>query len=433
MNKFAIEQVSAREILDSRGKPTVEAEVVLRGGAKGVAAVPSGASKGTNEVLELRDQDQTRFLGSGVLNAVRNVNLVLDQALHGMDASDTCAVDQRMRALDSTTDLSNLGANAILSVSLACAKAAAKACGLPLYRFVGGAQAKLLPVPMMNVLNGGVHASNNLDVQEYMIMPVGAESFSHAIQMGAEVYQRLGLILTAEKLFTAVGDEGGYAPDLQSDAAAIELLIRAVEEAGYKMRKDFLIAIDAAASDWKCNEIGHYRMPKSGREYSARELVAYWKDLCESYPICSIEDGLDEEDWEGWKRLTDALDDKIQLVGDDLFVTNTDRLRYGIKHDCANSVLIKPNQIGTLSATMDAVALAHKAGYTAIMSHRSGETEDTTIADLSVALSTGQIKCGAPCRSERTAKYNRLLLIEKQLGERAVYAGKKACRTFAKH
>ena len=421
MYKYAIESVSAREILDSRGKPTVEARVKLAGGAVGIAAVPSGASKGTNEVLELRDLDEKRFLGGGVLNAVRNVNTTIDHVLHGMDAGDTCAVDQAMLCADGTGDLTNLGANAILSVSLACAHAAANAAEQPLYRFLGGVHANLLPVPMMNVLNGGAHAANNLDVQEFMILPVGAKCFSQALRMGAEVYQRLGLILKSRKLSTAVGDEGGYAPDLEDDTAAIELLIEAVQQAGYRMGKDFLIAIDAAAGEWKCNAVGHYRKPKSGREYSARELVSYWKDLCSAYPICSIEDGLDEEDWEGWKRLTDALEDKVQLVGDDLFVTNTDRLRHGIKNACANSILIKPNQIGTLSATMDAVAMAHKAGYTAIMSHRSGETEDTTIADLAVALCTGQIKCGAPCRSERNVKYNRLLWIEQQLGKRAKF------------
>ncbi len=424
MYNYAIESVTAREILDSRGRPTVEACVKLSGGAVGIAAVPSGASKGTNEVLELRDLDETRFLGGGVLRAVRNVNTTIDHVLHGMDAGDIYAIDQKMKTADGTQDFSNLGANAILSVSLACAHASANMAGQPLYRFLGGVHANLLPVPMMNVLNGGAHAANNLDVQEFMIMPVGAKCFSQALRMGAEVYQRLGLILKAEKLSTAVGDEGGYAPDLEDDAAALELLIRAVEEAGYRMGRDFLIAIDAAAGEWKCNEVGHYRKPKSGKEYCARELVSYWKDLCASYPICSIEDGLDEEDWEGWKRLTDALDGKVQLVGDDLFVTNTDRLRHGIKHECANSILIKPNQIGTLSATMDAIAMAHKAGYTAIMSHRSGETEDTTIADLAVALCTGQIKCGAPCRSERNAKYNRLLWIEQQLGKRARFAKK---------
>ena len=424
--KNIIETIHGREIIDSRGNPTVEAVVTLAGGAEGVAAVPSGASTGQFEALELRDKDPKRFQGKGVLKAVNHVNGELAKALHGADASQTAALDAAMIALDGTKDKSRLGANAILAVSLAAAKAAAAAEGVPLYRYLGGAAGHTLPVPMMNVLNGGAHAANNIDIQEFMIMPVGAPTFAEGLRWGAEVFHTLGAILKKDGLSTAVGDEGGYAPNLQSDEEAIAYLIRAIEQAGFKPYDDFMIAIDAASSEWKAEH--GYRLPKHGATFTSDELIAYWQKLVDQYPIVSIEDALDEEDWAGWQKLTEALGNRVQLVGDDLFVTNTERLKRGIGEHVANSILIKLNQIGSLWETVEAVHLAQEAGYTAVISHRSGETEDTTIADLAVALNAGQIKTGAPSRSERVAKYNRLLRIEEELGAAAVYPGKNAFR-----
>ncbi|NLI22368.1 MAG: phosphopyruvate hydratase [Clostridiales bacterium] len=423
---YPIESIHGREIIDSRGNPTVEAVVTLADGTAARAAVPSGASTGQFEALELRDKDPKRFGGKGVLKAVSHVNGELDEALHGADAAATAALDRAMIALDGTKDKSRLGANAILAVSLAAAKAAARAQGVPLYRFLGGSAAHTLPVPMMNVLNGGAHAANNIDIQEFMIMPVGAPSFAEALRWSTEVFHALAAILKKDGLSTAVGDEGGYAPNLQSDEEAIQYLLRAIEQAGYRPYDDFMIAIDAASSEWK-GEHG-YRLPKHGTTFTTDELIAYWQGLVAKYPIVSIEDGLDEEDWEGWKKLTKALGGMVQLVGDDLFVTNTERLKRGIEAGSANSILIKLNQIGSLWETVEAVQMAQRAGYTAVISHRSGETEDTTIADLAVALNAGQIKTGAPSRSERVAKYNRLLRIEEELGDAATYPGRKAFR-----
>ncbi len=423
---YNISSIHGREIIDSRGNPTVEAVVTLEGGAQGVAAVPSGASTGQFEALELRDKDKKRFGGKGVLYATQNVDGELAQALHGADASQTATVDRAMIALDGTKDKSRLGANAILAVSLAAAKAGAAAQNLPLYRFLGGAAAHTLPVPMMNVLNGGAHAANNIDIQEFMIMPVGAPSFREGLRWGVEVFHALAAILKKDGLSTAVGDEGGYAPNLQTDEEAIQYLLRAIEAAGYKPYDDFMIAIDAASSEWKGDH--GYLLPKHKTTFTTDGLIDYWKGLVAKYPIASIEDALDEEDWDGWKKLTAALGDKVQLVGDDLFVTNTERLKRGIEGGSANSILIKLNQIGSLWETIEAVQMAQNAGYTAVISHRSGETEDTTIADLAVALNAGQIKTGAPSRSERVAKYNRLLRIEEELGAAAVYLGKKAFR-----
>ena len=421
---YSIEHIKGREIIDSRGNPTVEAVVTLAGGAQGVAAVPSGASTGQFEALELRDQDKKRFGGKGVLFAVQNVDGELAEALHGADASQTAALDMAMIALDGTKDKSRLGANAILAVSLAAAKAAAAAQGVPLYRFLGGTAAHTLPVPMMNVLNGGAHAANNIDIQEFMIMPVGAPTFAEGLRWGVEVFHALAAILKKDGLSTAVGDEGGYAPNLQSDEEAIQYLLRAIEAAGYRPYSDFMIAIDAASSEWKAKQ--GYLLPKHKTTFTTDGLIDYWKALVDKYPIASIEDALDEEDWEGWQKLTRALGGKVQLVGDDLFVTNTTRLKRGIDEGSANSILIKLNQIGSLWETIEAVHMAQEAGYTAVISHRSGETEDTTIADLAVALNAGQIKTGAPSRSERVAKYNRLLRIEEELGKAAVYPGKGA-------
>lgn len=421
-----ITHIHGREIIDSRGNPTVEAVVTLAGGAQGVAAVPSGASTGQFEALELRDKDKKRFGGKGVLYAAQNVDGELAQALQGADAAQTAAVDRAMIALDGTKDKSRLGANAILAVSLAAAKAAAAAQSLPLYRFLGGAAAHTLPVPMMNVLNGGAHAANNIDIQEFMIMPVGAPSFREGLRWGVEVFHALAAILKKDGLSTAVGDEGGYAPNLQSDEEAIQYLLRAIEAAGYKPYDDFMIAIDAASSEWKGDH--GYLLPKHKTTFTTDGLIDYWKGLVAKYPIASIEDALDEEDWDGWQKLTAALGGKVQLVGDDLFVTNTERLQRGIEGGSANSILIKLNQIGSLWETIEAVQMAQNAGYTAVISHRSGETEDTTIADLAVALNAGQIKTGAPSRSERVAKYNRLLRIEEELGAAAVYPGKRAFR-----
>ncbi|HNW87532.1 MAG TPA: phosphopyruvate hydratase [Candidatus Limiplasma sp.] len=421
---YSIQTIHGREIIDSRGNPTVEAVVTLTGGAQGVAAVPSGASTGQFEALELRDQDPKRFGGKGVLKAVEHVDGEIQRALLNADASQTAAIDGAMLALDGTKDKYRLGANAILAVSLAAAKAAANAQGVPLYRFLGGSAAHTLPVPMMNVLNGGAHAANNIDIQEFMIMPVGAPTFAEGLRWSTEVFHALAGILKKDGLSTAVGDEGGYAPNLQSDEEAIGYLLRAIEAAGYKPYEHFMLAIDAASSEWK-GEHG-YLLPKHQTTFTTEQLIAYWKGLVDKYPIASIEDALDEEDWDGWKKLTAELGGKVQLVGDDLFVTNTERLKRGIDTGSANSILIKLNQIGSLWETVEAVQMAQNAGYTAVISHRSGETEDTTIADLAVALNAGQIKTGAPSRSERVAKYNRLLRIEEELGKAATYPGKKA-------
>lgn len=416
-----IEDVHGREILDSRGNPTVEAEVILAGGRRGRAAVPSGASTGRFEALELRDGDPGRYGGKGVLTAAGHISTRIREALVGQDASCTAAVDRILLELDGTGDKSRLGANAILAVSLACAHAAANELHLPLYRFLGGTAADTLPVPMMNILNGGAHAANNMDVQECMIMPVGAPSFREGLRWCTEVFHHLAALLKKEGLSTAVGDEGGFAPDLKSDEEALDFLLRAIEAAGYRPGEDFVLAMDAASSEWKGE--GGYCLPKSGRTYTADALIEHWKALSSQYPVRSIEDALDEEDWAGWQRLTAQLGDRVQLVGDDLFVTNTERLKKGIETRCGNSILIKLNQIGTLSETMAAIRMAQKAGYTAVVSHRSGETEDTTIADLAVAMGAGQIKTGAPSRSERVAKYNRLLRIEEELGSAARWPG----------
>lgn len=411
-----IVNVIGRQILDSRGNPTVEAEVFLEDGSKGRGMAPSGASTGVYEMLELRDGDKQYYCGKGVTKAVQGINTTIAETLRGMDADDIYAIDAAMCAADGTKDKSHLGANAILAVSIACVKAAALSHKMPLFQFLGGASGRTLPIPMMNVLNGGAHAANNMDVQEFMIMPVGAKCFSEGLRWCAEVYHTLAGILKSRDLSTAVGDEGGFAPDLDSDEAAIQLLLEAITQAGYKPGEDFRLALDAASSEWKKDKQQDiYRMPKSGKEYTTDELIAHWRMLIDRYPIISIEDALDEEDWAGWQKLTAAIGDRVQLVGDDLFVTNTERLRRGIHEHCANSILIKLNQIGTVSETMDAIRTARKSGYTAVVSHRSGETEDTTIADLAVALNAGQIKTGAPCRSERTAKYNRLLRIEEKL------------------
>ena len=423
---FSITNVYGREIIDSRGNPTVEAVVTLEGGIHGQASVPSGASTGQFEALELRDKDPSRFLGKGVLKAVGHINQEIREALTGMDASHTAEIDLTLIRLDGTADKSRLGANAILAVSLACARAASKALHLPLYKFLGGVHADTLPVPMMNVLNGGAHAANNIDIQEFMVMPVGAPSFSEGLRWCTEVFHTLAGLLKKDGLSTAVGDEGGYAPNLNSDEEAIQYLLKAIEKAGYKPYDDFMLAIDAASSEWK-SESG-YLLPKHKTHYTTDELIAYWQNLVDKYPIASIEDGLDEEDWEGWRKLTAQLKGKVQLVGDDLFVTNTQRLQKGIDSGCGNSILIKLNQIGSLTETLQAIKMAHNAGYTAVISHRSGETEDTTIADLAVAVNAGQIKTGAPSRSERVAKYNRLLRIEDCLGPAARYPGRKCFR-----
>lgn len=426
MLHLEIEKVVGREIIDSRGNPTVEAEVYLADGTVGRGAAPSGASTGEFEALELRDGNKDRFGGKGVSKAVENINTTINEALKGIDASDIYAVDGAMLAADGTKDKSNLGANAILAVSIAAVRAAATALQIPLYRLLGGVNGNRLPVPMMNILNGGAHAANTVDVQEFMIMPAGAPSFKEGLRWCTEVFHALAALLKERGLATSVGDEGGFAPDLGSDEEAIECILEAVEKAGYKPGDDFVLAMDAASSEWKSGTKGEYLLPKSGRKFTSEELIEHWKQLCEKYPIYSIEDGLDEEDWEGWQQLTKELGDKVQLVGDDLFVTNTERLSKGIKLGCGNSILIKLNQIGSVSETLEAIKMAHNAGYTAVTSHRSGETEDTTIADLAVALNTCQIKTGAPSRSERVAKYNQLLRIEEQLGSAAVYPGKGA-------
>ena len=428
MTYLSIEKIIGRQIIDSRGNPTVEAEVHLADGTVGRGAAPSGASTGEFEALELRDGDKTRYGGKGVTKAVENINTVINDTLSGMDASDIYAIDAAMIAADGTPDKSKLGANAILAVSIACARAAATALDIPLYRFLGGVNANRLPVPMMNILNGGAHAANTVDVQEFMIMPAGLPSFSEGLRACTEVFHALQALLKSRGLATAVGDEGGFAPDLSSDEEAIQVILEAIEKAGYTPGKDFVLAMDAASSEWKSGKKGEYKLPKCGKTFTSAELVAHWKDLTDKYPIWSLEDGLDEEDWEGWQLLTRELGGKVQLVGDDLFVTNTRRLAKGIGQGCGNSILIKLNQIGSVSETLEAIKMAHQAGYTAISSHRSGETEDTTIADLAVALNTCQIKTGAPSRSERVAKYNQLLRIEEELGAAAVYPGFDAFR-----
>ena len=425
MKKYQIVDVRGRQILDSRGNPTVEAEVTLGCGVKGRGASPSGASTGIYEAHEMRDGGKA-YMGKGVTKAVARVNQDIREVLVGMDGRCCYDIDKKMLELDGTQEKSRLGANAILAVSIAAARAAAKAQRMPLYRFLGGVSGTTLPVPMMNILNGGAHATNTVDTQEFMIMPVGADSFTEGLRWCQEVYHTLRQLLHSRKLATSVGDEGGFAPNLANDDEVITLILEAVKEAGYEPGKDFVLALDAAASEWKGEKQGEYHLPKSGQVLSTQELISHWKDLCGKYPIRSIEDPLDEEDWLGWKSITQELGDKIQLVGDDLFVTNTKRLQKGIDSGCGNSILIKLNQIGTLSETMDAIKLAKKNGYTSIISHRSGETEDTTIADLAVALNAGQIKTGAPSRSERVAKYNQLVRIEAELGEVGFYPGIKA-------
>ena len=428
MAYLEIEKVVGREILDSRGNPTVEAEVTLFDGTVARGTAPSGASTGEFEALELRDGDKSRYLGKGVTKAVENINTTISSLLVGMDASDTYAIDKAMIEADGTKDKSNLGANAILAVSIATARAAATALDIPLYRFLGGVSGNVLPVPMMNILNGGAHADSAVDTQEFMIMPVGAPSFKEALRWCAEVFHSLKRLIKEMGDVTAVGDEGGFAPNqLKSDEEAIEKILEAIKAAGFEPGKDFMIAMDAASSEWKSEKgIGFYKQPKSGKEFTSDELIAHWESLVDKYPIISIEDGLDEEDWDGWKKMTEKIGHKVQLVGDDLFVTNTERLSKGIANGAANSILIKLNQIGTVSETLEAIKMAHNAGYTAISSHRSGETADTTIADLAVALNTCQIKTGAPSRSERVAKYNQLLRIEEELGTAAIYPGMNA-------
>jgi len=428
MEYLQIEKVIGREILDSRGNPTVEAEVYLMDGTVGRGTAPSGASTGEFEALELRDGDKSRYLGKGVQKAVENINTKINEVLTGMDASDIYAIDKAMIEADGTKDKSKLGANAILAVSIANARAAATALGIPLYRFLGGIQGTKLPVPMMNILNGGAHADSAVDTQEFMIMPVGAPSFKEALRWCAEVFHTLKKLIKDMGDVTAVGDEGGFAPNkLTSDEEAIEKILEAIKAAGFEPGKDFMIAMDAASSEWKSEKgKGFYKQPKSGKEFTSDELIAHWESLVDKYPIISIEDGLDEEDWEGWQRMTAKIGSKVQLVGDDLFVTNTERLSKGISLGAGNSILIKLNQIGSVSETLEAIKMAHAAGYTAISSHRSGETADTTIADLAVALNTCQIKTGAPSRSERVAKYNQLLRIEEELGASACYPGMSA-------
>ncbi len=421
-----IEDVVAREVLDSRGNPTVEVEIVLDDGATGRAIVPSGASTGVHEAVELRDGDESRYLGKGTLQAVQNVNDIIAEEIIGWEAADQPGLDQLLIDLDGTENKGKLGANAILGVSMANARAAAESCGLPLFQYLGGINGKVLPTPMMNILNGGAHADNTVDIQEFMIMPVGADSFREALRMGAETFHNLKKILKAKGLNTAVGDEGGYAPDLSTNEEAIQVIIDAVEKAGYEPGKDIRIALDVAASEFYDADEKIYRMTGEGVDRTAEEMIEYYKMLCDKYPIISIEDGLAEDDWDGWKLMTKELGDRIQLVGDDLFVTNTKRLARGIEEGAGNSILIKVNQIGTLTETFDAIEMAKKAGYTAVVSHRSGETEDTTIADIVVGLNAGQIKTGSASRTDRIAKYNQLLRIEELLGESAQYAGMNA-------
>ncbi|AGC69115.1 enolase Eno [Thermoclostridium stercorarium subsp. stercorarium DSM 8532] len=431
MIPLRIEKVHAREILDSRGNPTVEVEVLVEDGSLGRAAVPSGASTGAFEAVELRDGDKNRYLGKGVQKAVDNVNKIIAPAIEGMNVFDQVLIDRTLIKLDGTKNKSNLGANAILGVSLAVAKAAANSLDLPLYKYIGGTNAKVLPVPMMNIINGGKHADNSVTIQEFMIMPVGASSFKQALQWCAEVFHNLKKVLSSKGYSTAVGDEGGFAPNLKSDEEALEVLVEAISKAGFEPGKDFRLAIDAAATEMyeeakAIGEEGKYYFWKTKTLKTKEEMVAFWEDLVSKYPIISLEDGVAEEDWEGWKLLTERLGNKIQLVGDDLFVTNTERLAKGIEQGVANSILIKVNQIGTLTETLEAIEMANRAGYTAVTSHRSGETEDTTIADIAVATNSGQIKTGAPSRTDRVAKYNQLLRIEEELGEVAEYRGLKA-------
>ena len=422
-----IQNIVGREILDSRGNPTVEVDVFLNDGAMGRASVPSGASTGVFEAFELRDADSPRYLGKGVSQAVENIRREIAPALMGEDASDQSRIDEILIRLDGTPNKSRLGANAILGVSLACAKAAAAARGVSLYRYIGGVNAKVLPVPMMNILNGGAHATNNVDIQEFMIVPVSTPSFKEAVRRCAEVFHTLKKVLKENKIpVTGVGDEGGYAPMLKKDEDALSCIVSAIEAAGYRPGDDFMIAIDAATSEWYDAQTQTYRLPKAGKVLTREQMIRKWKALAEKYPIISLEDGMAETDWIGWDMLTKALGKRLQLVGDDLFVTNTRRLAQGIEKGVANSILVKVNQIGTLTETLDAIAMANRAGYTAIISHRSGETEDTTIADLSVAVNAGQIKTGAPSRSDRVSKYNQLLRIEEELGDQAIYPGRKA-------
>ena len=417
--------IHAREIIDSRGNPTLEADVVLEDGIVGRAAVPSGASTGEHEAIELRDGDKSRFLGKGVLKAVQNVNDVIAGKLIGMDATNQIEIDEIMLDLDGTENKSKLGANAILGVSLACSKAAASACGLPLYQYIGGTNARLLPVPLMNILNGGVHADNNLDIQEFMIVPRGANSFNDAIRWGAETFHTLKDVLHKKGLSTSVGDEGGFAPNLASNEEAIQLILEAIEKAGYAPGRDIAIALDVASSSFYQSRTKKYEIKTGNQsELDSAEMIDFYTHLIDKYPVVSIEDGLAEDDWDGWKKLTEALGDRVQLVGDDLFVTNTERLEQGINLGVANSILIKLNQIGTLTETLSAIEMAKEAGYTTIVSHRSGETEDATIADLAVATNSGQIKTGSASRSDRMAKYNQLLRIEESLGSRALFGGK---------
>ncbi len=419
-----IDDVYAREILDSRGNPTIEVEVVLEDGALGVAAVPSGASTGEHEAVELRDGDKSRYLGKGVLTAVQNVNEIIADEIIGMEAGEQPLIDQIMIDLDGTPNKSKLGANAILGVSMATAKAAAESFGMPLYQYIGGVNAKLIPVPMMNILNGGEHADNNVDIQEFMISPAGADEFREALRMGTEVFHNLKKVLSKKKYNTAVGDEGGFAPDLKSNEEALQLILEAIEKAGYKPGEDIFICLDPASSEFYDKEKGLYILSSENKKLSSEEMVDYYANWVDKYPIVSIEDGLDENDWDGWKVMTEKLGSKIQLVGDDLFVTNKERLSRGINENIANSILIKLNQIGTITETLDTIETAHKAGYTTVVSHRSGETEDTTIADFVVAVNSGQIKTGSASRSDRIAKYNQLLRIEDMLGESAKFLGK---------
>lgn len=427
MVNMNIKEIHAREIIDSRGNPTLEAVVTLECNAKGTAAVPSGASTGIFEAVELRDNDKSRYNGKGVLNAVSNVNGPIYNTLKGMNASDQLAIDDSLILLDGTPNKGNLGANAILAVSLAVAKAAANALEIPLYKYIGGVGAHILPTPMMNILNGGAHSTNNIDIQEFMIMPTGATSFREGLRWGVEVFHSLKKVLSDRGLATAVGDEGGFAPNLPEDEDALKAIIQAISNAGYTPGKDFHIAIDAASSEWYRDD-GTYFLPKKKITRTVKEMVSYWEDLSNRYPIISLEDAVAEDDWKGWKLLTERLGGKMQLVGDDLFVTNTERLQKGISLGVANSILVKLNQIGSLKETLEAVGLAQNAGYTAVISHRSGETEDSTIADLAVALNAGQIKTGAPSRSDRVAKYNRLLAIEEELGTTAKYLGMDALK-----
>lgn len=419
-----IKSIFARQILDSRGNPTIEVDVLTSNGIKGRAAVPSGASTGIHEAVELRDNDSSIYLGKGVLKAVKNVNSILNEALNGMDIFDQEAIDRAMIKLDGTDNKSNLGANAILGVSLAVAKAAALESNLSLFKYIGGPSATILPVPMMNILNGGSHADNLIDIQEFMVMPIGASSFSEGLRWGTEVFHHLKAVLKSNGMSTNVGDEGGFAPNLNSNEEAIQVVMQAVEKAGFRLGIDMSIALDAAASEFYNSKTGLYHFESTGENRSSAEMVAYWEEWCKKYPIISVEDGLAEDDWDGWKLATEKLGNSVQLVGDDLFVTNTTRLQRGINEEIANSILIKVNQIGTLTETKEAVNLAKKNNYSSVMSHRSGETEDNTIADLAVALKTGQIKTGSASRSDRMSKYNQLLRIEEELGDNAIYLGK---------